>query len=201
MSVLQRWVIFAGYCAAIVAAAIVIANNYATASNNGVMLGIAGALLALFAVVVALREYWIVTMQRRLKRNASLGRAEAEATRQRLSAVLESTTDSVLVIDRDWHVTYFNRNAATTINQRDKLTNGVSLWELFPAAATSGEGDHYKRAFTTGEPEEFEIFVQDRQIWLRIQAYPSADGLSIFFRDISAEKQARDEVEYLARHV
>ena len=77
---------------------------------------------------------------------------------------------------------------------------GISVWELFPAALTSGEGDHYKQAMATGQPEEFEIFVQDRQIWLRIQAYPTPDGLSIFFRDISLEKQARDEVEHLAHH-
>ena len=200
MSFVQRLIIFAGYCSAIVAAAIVIADNYLGTPNDGVLLSIAGGLLALFAAVVALREYWIVTMQRRLRRYVDRGRSALEASQQRLTAVLESTTDSVLVIDRDWHITYFNRHAAETINQRDKLKDGVSIWELFPAALTSGEGDHYRRAFATGLPEEFEIFVQDRQIWLRIQAYPSTDGLSIFFRDVSAEKKARDEVEYMAHH-
>jgi diguanylate cyclase (GGDEF)-like protein/PAS domain S-box-containing protein len=139
-------------------------------------------------------------MQRRLRLNVNLGRAELEASQKRLTSVLESTTDCILVIDRDWHVTYFNRNAATTINQRERLKLGISIWELFPFALTSGEGDHYKRAFATGQPEEFEIFVQDRQIWLRIQAYPTVDGLSIFFHDISEEKRTRDEVEYLAHH-
>src|SRR5438128_782262 len=106
MSALQRLVIFAGYCAAIVAAAIVIVDNYASAPNGGMLVGIAGALLALFAVVVALREYWIVQMQRRLRLNLNLGRAELEASQKRLTSVLESTTDCILVIDRDWHVTY-----------------------------------------------------------------------------------------------
>jgi diguanylate cyclase (GGDEF)-like protein/PAS domain S-box-containing protein len=200
MPFMQRLIIFAGYCSAIVAAAIIIADHYAGAPNSGAMLGLAGGFLTLFAAVVALREYWIATMQRRLRRYVDRGRSELEASRQRLTAVLESTTDSVLVIDRDWRITYFNRHAAETINQRDKLKDGVSIWELFPAALTSGEGDHYRRAFATGQAEEFEIFVEDRQIWLRIHAYPSADGLSIFFRDVSAEKRARDEVQYLAHH-
>lgn len=200
MSFLQRLVIFAGYCSAIAAAALVLAENFSGGPNGRMLLSAGGALLALFAVVVALREYWIVRMQRRLRRNVDRGRAELEASQKRLAAVLESTTDSVLVVDRTWRVIFFNHRAAETINKRDILRLGISIWELFPAAATSGEGDHYKRAIATGLPEEFEIFVEDRQIWLRIQAYPSADGLSIFFRDISAEKHARDEVEHLALH-
>ena len=138
MSALQRLIIFAGYCSAIVAAALVVADNYADAPNSTLMLGIAGALLAVFAAVVALREYWIVMMQRRLRRNVDRGRSELEASQKRLTAVLESTTDSVLVVDREWRITYFNRHAAETINQRDKLKDGVSIWELFPAALTSG---------------------------------------------------------------
>ena len=153
MPFMQRLIIFAGYCSAIVAAAIIIADHYAGAPNSGAMLGLAGGFLTLFAAVVALREYWIATMQRRLRRYVDRGRSELEASRQRLTAVLESTTDSVLVIDRDWRITYFNRHAAETINQRDKLKDGVSIWELFPAALTSGEGDHYRRAFATGQAE------------------------------------------------
>ncbi len=122
------------------------------------------------------------------------------ASEKRLAAVLESTTDSVLVVDRDWRVVYFNRHAAETINQRDKLHAGISIWELFPAAQSSGEAEHYRTAVATGQPETFEIFVEDRQIWLGIQAYPTEDGLSIFFHDISMQKLARDEVEHLALH-
>ena len=76
MSALQRLIILAGYCSAVVAAAIVIVDNYAGRPNGGMMLGLAGALLALFAAVGALREYWIVTLQRRLRRNVDKGRNE-----------------------------------------------------------------------------------------------------------------------------
>ncbi|MEP7239508.1 MAG: EAL domain-containing protein [Devosia sp.] len=114
--------------------------------------------------------------------------------------MLESTSDSVLVLDRDWRVVYFNQGAAATIRQPDRLTHGITVWDLFPAAATSGEGAHYLEAVRTGKPAEFEIFVEDRAVWLDIHAYPSADGLSIFFRDVSEQKAARDEVLHLAHH-
>ncbi len=129
-----------------------------------------------------------------------VSREELSANRRQLEAVLESTNDSVLVLDKQWNVVYFNRRAAETIDQRDKLRVGISVWELFPAALTSGEGDYYHRAVQTGQPEEFEIFVDDRQLWLGIKAYPTQEGLSIFFRDISEQKRARDEIVHMAHH-
>ncbi|MEO8757255.1 MAG: diguanylate cyclase [Devosia sp.] len=160
-----------------------------------------GAVLAIaFALVAGFREYWIIRVQRQLRRTVEIGRSELVASERRLTAVLESTTDSVLVVDRDWRIVYFNRHAAATINQRDRLRVGISIWELLPAAQASGEADHYRKAVATAQPETFEIFVEDRQIWLGIQAYPTEDGLSLFFHDISLQKQARDEVEHLALH-
>jgi diguanylate cyclase (GGDEF)-like protein/PAS domain S-box-containing protein len=174
-------------------------------SVSGVVSGepysyVAAVLAIGFALVAGFREHWIINTQRTLRGTVEKSREDLAASRKQLMAVLESTHDSVLVIDRHWNVVYWNHHAAETINQRDKLREGISIWELFPAALTSGEGDYYKRAIETGQPEEFEIFVTDRQLWLGIKAYPTEEGLSIFFRDISGQKKARDEIEHLAHH-
>ncbi len=161
---------------------------------------VAAVLAVAFALIAGFREHWIISTQRRLRGTVEQSREELAASRKQLAAVLESTHDSVLVVNRHWNVIYWNHHAAETINQRGKLRVGISLWELFPAALTSGEGDHYKQAVETGEPEEFDIFVEDRQLWLGIKAYPTEEGLSIFFRDISGQKRARDEIEHLAHH-
>lgn len=161
---------------------------------------VAAFLAVAFALLAGFREHWIINTQRLLRGTVERNREELAASRKQLAAVLESTIDSVLVIDRHWQVVYWNNHAAQTIDKRDKLQAGISIWDLFPAALTSGEGDHYKRAFETGQPEEFEIFVEDRQLWLGIRAFPTEEGLSIFFRDISDEKRARDEIEHLAHH-
>jgi diguanylate cyclase (GGDEF)-like protein/PAS domain S-box-containing protein len=161
---------------------------------------VAAVLAIAFGLIAGFREHWIIGTQRKLRDTVEKSREELSASRKQLAAVLESTHDSVLVIDQHWHVVYWNQHAAQTINQRDKLRVGVSIWELFPNALTSGEGDHYKRAIETGRPEEFEIFVTDRQLWLGIRAFPTEEGLSIFFRDISDQKKARDAIEHLAHH-
>ncbi|MBI4922900.1 MAG: EAL domain-containing protein [Devosia nanyangense] len=181
-------------------ALILLSGSLTGALGQGSYAGFAAIIGMIFAVVAGFREYWIIHTQRRLRGAVEDSRADLMRSEERLSSVLESTSDSVLVLDLDWNVVFFNQRAATTINKSELLRNGISVWELFPAALTSGEGDHYKRAVATGQPAEFEIFVEDRRLWLGISAYPTADGLSIFFRDISERKRRRDEVMHLAHH-
>jgi diguanylate cyclase (GGDEF)-like protein len=161
---------------------------------------LAAVLAIAVAVAAGLRERWILMAQGRLRGALDAGQVELERSERRLVTVLESTNDSVLVVDPDWNIVYFNGNAAATINNRDLLRVGVCIWDLFPAAHSSGEAAHYYEAVRTGKPAEFELFVDDRKLWLDIHAYPSPEGLSIFFRDISEEKSARDVVLNLAWH-
>ncbi len=168
--------------------------------SSGPYATISMVLFGVFALVAGLREHRIIRIRRQLRNAVDNSREALARSQQQLSSVLESTSDSVLVLDRDWCVVYYNQNAARTINRSDCLRIGISVWELFPAAKTSGEGAHYVRAVETREPAEFEIFVEDRQAWLGIHAYPTADGLSIFFRDISEQRRVRDEIAYLAHH-
>lgn len=72
---------------------------------------IAAVLAIAFALIAGFREHWIINMQRRLRLDVEASRSALEASRRQLSAVLESTHDSVLVVDRFWHVTYFNHQA------------------------------------------------------------------------------------------
>jgi diguanylate cyclase (GGDEF)-like protein len=162
---------------------------------------VAAAFAIAFALVAGFREHWIINTQRQLRHSVEEGREALEASRTQLAAVLESTQDSVLVITRDFRVAYWNSHAAAIIKTtNDRLKVGVSLWELFPNAATSGEGDQYKRVLETGEPTEFELFLDDQQIWLGIRAFPTPEGLSVFFRDISDQKRSREAIEHLAHH-
>jgi diguanylate cyclase (GGDEF)-like protein len=160
------------------------------------------AVLAIgFALVAGFREHWIINTQRTLRGTVEKSREDLAASRKQLEAVLESTHDSVLVINRDWTIAYWNSHAANIIKlNHDKLKVGGSLWELFTNAQTNGEADHYRRVVETGQPEEFELFLPDQSMWIGIRAFPTDEGLSIFFRDISDQKRARDEIEHLAHH-
>ena len=162
-------------------ALVLVADSLADTLIDGPYVWLAGLLSLVFSVTMALRESWMIAIQRRLRASVERSRKQLLHSEEQLSTVLESTSDSVLVIDREWRVVFFNQNAAQTIAKPEILRKGISLWELFPFSRNSGEGDHYRRAWATGEPVRFEILAQDRGIWLGIEAYPTNDTLSVFF--------------------
>jgi diguanylate cyclase (GGDEF)-like protein len=184
----------------IAVAVVLLSGSLAPAGLAGPYLWLAVALSLVFAVTMALRENWMIDIQRRLRAAVERSRRQLLRSEDRLSAVLESTSDSVLVIDRDWRVIFFNRHAAATIAKPEILRLGISFWDLFPAARTSGEGDNYRRAWETGEPARFELFVEEQGVWLGIEAYPSEEAISIFFRDISEQRRIREEMRHMAQH-
>ncbi|MCO6419219.1 PAS domain S-box protein, partial [Siccirubricoccus sp. KC 17139] len=56
-----------------------------------------------------------VTDIRQAREAAEQAKQEAEAAATRLSSVLESTMDSVVVVDHDWRLTYLNGNASRAL--------------------------------------------------------------------------------------
>ena len=181
-------------------AMIVLSGSLTGAVGAGAYVVLAVAVALVFTLAAALREYWIILLQRRLRAAVETSRADLAISQARLTSVLESTSDAVLVLDREWTIVYFNHRAMENVNFTDRLRIGNTIWNLFPAAQTSGEGAQYRRALATGQPAEFEIFVDDRKAWLDIRAYPTQDGLSIFFRDVTDRKRDRDQVTHLAHH-
>jgi PAS domain S-box-containing protein len=110
---------------------------------------------------------------------------------RRLSQVLETTTDSVASINRDWNISYVNRRAKELLAPKGDVL-GKNLWEEFPVAAQNGEIAFYLRqAMDESIPSEFETFYPaPLNLWLSIQCRPFDDGIVLFFRDITERRQA-----------
>jgi len=125
----------------------------------------------------------------------SAARAQVEAAHQRLSAVLEGTTDAFFSVDRAWRLTYVNRRAEALVGRpRDELLRHL-LWDCFPAAAASEARAALERAMETGDAIELETSPVPGR-WVEIHGHPSPEGLSIYFRDVTA-RRAREERDRL----
>jgi PAS domain S-box-containing protein len=110
---------------------------------------------------------------------------------RQLSQVLETTTDAVASIDRDWNISFLNRRAKELLRPKGELL-GKNFWQEFPVAAQHDEIlRHFHRAMDQGIPAEFEAFYPDPlNFWLAIQSRPFDDGIVLFFRDITQRRQA-----------
>ncbi|MBA4741586.1 MAG: PAS domain-containing protein [Azoarcus sp.] len=120
-------------------------------------------------------------------------RAESESIRlaERLKTTLESFTDAFYTVDREWRFTYVNREAERVLQRcRDDLI-GRNVWDEFPEVVDSPLRSAYLRAFETGATEHLEFYFPPLESWFEVHAYPSPEGLAVYFRDITRRK--RDE--------
>jgi PAS domain S-box-containing protein len=107
----------------------------------------------------------------------------------RLVATLESITDAFYTVDHDWRLTYVNSEMESVVRRtRDELI-GKGLWEAFPAGVGTMFERELRRAMTEKRPLSIEGYVATMQMWIDMRAYPSSDGLSVYFRDITEQRQ------------
>jgi PAS domain S-box-containing protein len=123
---------------------------------------------------------------------------------RRMAAVLESTTDGICEIDRDWCIALINARARATIARAivapDGELIGTPLFEAFPEAVGSLLQRECGRAMADGVPVSFEEYFGTHDLWLSIRAFPTSDGLMICFQDVTARRQADIRVERTEAH-
>jgi PAS domain S-box-containing protein len=121
---------------------------------------------------------------------------EVAATRAELAATLAAITDGFYTLDRTWRVTYLNDQAATAF-PGGKAALGANFWELFPEDLGSPYEARKRRAMEHGEVCSFEFRDASSGAWFEERDYPSADGITVLFTDISARKRAEAERDQL----
>ena len=134
-------------------------------------------------------------------RDATEQRRHEEALREsegRHRAILESITDAFFALGRDWRFTYVNRKAEDLLGRTRGDLLGKHLWEEYaPALGTEFERS-YRRAMEEGVTVTFEAFYPPHDRWYEVHAYPSPDGLSVYFRDVNERKRAEQDHARLA---
>ncbi|MHB0937464.1 MAG: PAS domain S-box protein [Armatimonadota bacterium] len=116
--------------------------------------------------------------------------ASAVAVIKSVETVLDRITDPVIAVDTGWRFTYLNSAAARIYQKSADELIGQNVWTLFPQAVDSDAYHHYHHALETGEPVRFEAYCEVLKIWVREYVYPSADGLTIYYTDITEERKA-----------
>ena len=131
-----------------------------------------------------------VTDRKRAESAINRALRHAEQAEQRKTEILESIGDAFFSLDREWRFTYVNEQAASLLQRSADELVGSVVWEEFPDAEASEFGRQYKHAAATGEVVAFDASYPDLAAHFAVRAYPYAGGLSVYFGDITAQKQA-----------
>lgn len=119
----------------------------------------------------------------------------ARSLAERLTSTLDSITDAFFTLDRNWHFTYLNREAERVLQRERGSLLGKSVWDEFSEVIGSGFFEHYHRAMDEHVTVVFEEYFAPLSTWLEVRAYPSEEGLAVYFRDVTAHKQAEMDLQ------
>ena len=118
------------------------------------------------------------------------------AATQRAS-ILDRIADGFVAYDREWCVTYINREAAQLVLRLEKDPEelvGKNIWKELPELVDSKAYEEFHRAAKEQVTVNFELFYPPINSWLDVRAYPSTDGLSVFFQDVTERKRVEESL-------
>jgi len=119
---------------------------------------------------------------------------ELREARDRLARTLESMTDAFFSLDDDWCFTFVNPEGEKLLGRERDTLVGCDIWEEFPSAVGSLFEQEYRGAVASGMPTAFEAYYPPPlDAWYDVRAWPTPDGLSVYFREITARRRAEEE--------
>ena len=105
--------------------------------------------------------------------------------------VFERISDAFIALDKQWRYTFINAKAAAMFGSTPAKLIGKNIWEEFP----EGRGQKFHLAYERAMAEQvfvsLEEFYPPYGKWFENRIYPSPDGITIYFHDVSERK--RDE--------
>jgi PAS domain S-box-containing protein len=120
--------------------------------------------------------------------------AAKEALRQaneRMENMLESLTDAFCAVDFEWRITYVNGRALELLAPLGKTREGLlghSLWDEFEELDGSNLAVELRRAMASRQTGSREFFYPRLASWIEARMYPSPDGLTLYFHDVTQRR-------------
>ncbi|OOG45623.1 GGDEF domain-containing phosphodiesterase [Rhodanobacter sp. C01] len=109
--------------------------------------------------------------------------------------VFERITDACVALDRDWRCICLNARACEFFGRPAAELIGTPVWTEFPEGFEQPLRRAYEQAMAEQRPVRLEAFYPRDNRWFESHVYPSADGLTICFLDITERKQAEQALQ------
>lgn len=123
---------------------------------------------------------------------------QLEASAKRLENTLESIKDAFFTINLNWKFTYVNKEFERLMSISRESLLGLDFRDVFPVDHFSASYRPYQEVLAEQKPVHFETRYQPADLWVDVSAYPSEEGVSVYFRGINERKKAEDELKKLS---
>jgi len=117
---------------------------------------------------------------------------ELAAVNDQLNSVLECTSDGVMTLSREWVIQYGNGIALAGLPD---FKVGQVYWNCFPTLLGTISEKCARTTMVDRIETSYENYYAPYQKWHRVRVFPTDDGVSLFFSNITEEKKLRDQLE------
>ncbi|MEO6844376.1 MAG: PAS domain S-box protein, partial [Ginsengibacter sp.] len=119
---------------------------------------------------------------------------ELKESEEKFRALVERVSDAFVALDKNWNYIYVNKKAGELLGRDPGYLLGKNIWNEFPETI----GQQFHEAYTKALQEQKQITVSDYfptfGRWLENNLYPSKEGLSVYFKDITEQKLGEQKI-------
>lgn len=117
---------------------------------------------------------------------------ETERARFAMKTMLERVPYALVTVDRDWRFTFVNDKARELLRPECSGMIGARLWDSCPHLAGTELETQLRDAASSDSSSAFDGYLDALDSWYEATVEPSAEGLTVFFRDVTARRRATD---------
>jgi diguanylate cyclase (GGDEF)-like protein/PAS domain S-box-containing protein len=130
-----------------------------------------------------------------------LAQQETLRLAMRLTTTLASITEAFVTLDRQCCFTYLNQESERLLQKTTADLLGLEVWHNFSEAVATRLRSQLGKAITSNRRVEFEEYFQTLGKWLEVRAYPFAEGLAVYFRDVTDRRHSQEQLMLLETSV
>lgn len=117
----------------------------------------------------------------------------AEANQQK-EDILESISDCFYALDKDLRFTYVNKAAEEIWGRLRAELIGLKIADVF-AGLIDISLSKFHQVLKEQIPQNYQVYSKVIQRWGEMNVYPSQDGISVYFHDITERKRAEEALK------
>ena len=114
--------------------------------------------------------------------------SRAQRAERQLADLLANIPAGYATLDRNWTFTYANQQAVQGSRQRAEDFIGKNIWTLWPELTGTELERQYRQVMETGISAHFEYYGETYDAWFEMHVYPTEDGISVYFQEITQRK-------------
>ncbi len=125
--------------------------------------------------------------------------SEQESLRvlMQLSTTLASINEAFATLDREGRFTYVNPESERLLGRKGAQLLGRCIWNEMDDGGSGLLERELNQALSSGQNAEFEAFYLPQQKWLELRAYSFAEGLAVYFRDVTERRNSQAQLQLL----